>query len=423
VKQKEAELKLSIFIAEHSSVKTIDHLSELLPQIDPTSQILSNLKIHRTKCSMILKNVVAPCMLNDLVQDVGDSLFSIIIDESTDVASDKILCTMIKYFSNQRRNIVTTLYRLILVSQCNAESLFNAVKDQLIVDNLCIHNLIGIGMDGANVMMGAHHSFATLLKAVVPDIIVVKCVCHSLHLCAEYACRELPKCLEFLVREIHSYFSHSPKRIAEYKELYLKLQDKTPKKVTKLAGTRWLAREKAITIILDQWDELYTFFKIASVEDRCFSAEKLVNIMDCPAYKAYMIFLKSNLQVICKTNLLFQNDDVSPFILFQDLSLLLKSMLKKIVVPDQLKKISDAQLVNYDFEQYLMHTDSIYFGYEFNLIFQTLVPQDQGNVKKVCKNFIIQFCKQLQKRLPDNLAILEQINIFSPEIATSQKKT
>jgi len=73
VEQKEAELKLSIFIAEHSSAKTIDHLSELLPQIDPTSQILSNLKIHRTKCSMILKNVVAPCMLNDLVQDVGRS--------------------------------------------------------------------------------------------------------------------------------------------------------------------------------------------------------------------------------------------------------------------------------------------------------------------------------------------------------------
>lgn len=78
-------------------------------------------------------------------------------------------------------------------------------------------------MDGANVMVGAHHSFATLLKAVVPDIIIVKCVCHSLHLCAEYACRELPKCLEFLVREIHSYFSHSLKRIVEYRELYLNL--------------------------------------------------------------------------------------------------------------------------------------------------------------------------------------------------------
>jgi hypothetical protein len=161
---------------------------------------------------------------------------------------------------------------------------------------------------------------------------------------------------------------------------------------------------------------------MASAEDRCFTAEKLVSIMDCPAYKAYIIFLKSNLQVICKTNLLFQSDNVSPFILFQDLLLLFKSMLQKIVVPDQLSKISDTQLINYDFEQYLMHTDSMYFGYEFNLIAKTLVPQDRENVKKGCKHFIIQFCKQLQKRLPDNLAILEQINIFSPEIATSQRK-
>jgi len=175
-------------------VKTIDYLSELLPQIDPKSQILSDFKIHRTKCSMILKNVVALCLLDNLVQDVGDSLFFIIIDESTDVASDKLLCTIIKYFSNQRRNIVITFYRLILISQYNAERLFNAVKNQLIIDNLCINNLIRIGIDGANVMVGAHHIFATLLKAVVPDIIVVKCVCHSLYLCAEYACREFPKC-------------------------------------------------------------------------------------------------------------------------------------------------------------------------------------------------------------------------------------
>lgn len=95
---------------------------------------------------------------------------------------------------------------------------------------------------------------------------------------------------------------------------------------------------------------------------------------------------------------MFQSDDVSSFISFQDLSLLLKSMFKKIV-PDQLKKISDEQFINYDFEQYPMYTDSMYFGYEFDLIAKTLVPQDKENVKKGCKNFIIQFCKQLQETI------------------------
>lgn len=40
---------------------------------------------------MLLKNVVALCMLRELVEDIGDSLYSIIVDESIDVATDKIV--------------------------------------------------------------------------------------------------------------------------------------------------------------------------------------------------------------------------------------------------------------------------------------------------------------------------------------------
>jgi hypothetical protein len=42
---------------------------------------------------------------------------------------------------------------------------------------------------GANVMIGVNHSFSSLLRIEVPDLIVVKCVCHSLHLTAEHLCK------------------------------------------------------------------------------------------------------------------------------------------------------------------------------------------------------------------------------------------
>lgn len=175
-------------------------------------------------------------------------------------------------------------------------------------------------------MVGVHNSFSTLMKSVVPDLVVLKCICHSLHLCAENACKELPRQLEFFVREIYNYFSHSPKRIAEYKKLYFALTDKNPRKISKLSGTRWLARHDAIPSILNQWSELYEFFKKTKKDDKCFTAEQIVDIMDRPAYKAYLIFLlKTNLDVICKTNILFQSDDINPFVLFQDLFLLFKT--------------------------------------------------------------------------------------------------
>ncbi|KAL4702141.1 hypothetical protein ACJJTC_019417 [Scirpophaga incertulas] len=52
-----AELKIAAFISEHCSLLTVDHLISILPQLDPSSDALKNLKIHRTKCSMLIKNV------------------------------------------------------------------------------------------------------------------------------------------------------------------------------------------------------------------------------------------------------------------------------------------------------------------------------------------------------------------------------
>lgn len=361
-------------------------------------------------------------MLLELVEDIADSLFSIIVDESTDLASDKVLCIMIKYYSVKRREIITAFYRLILLERCDAESLFTVVKRQLMNDNLKLKNLIGIGVDGANVMMGQHHSFATLLKKEVPDVVIVKCVCHSLHLCAEKACQMLPKRLEFFVREVHNYFSHSPKRITEYRNLYLNLKGEIPNKVAKLSGTRWLARNAAIHTIMLQWDTLYSFFKKAMIEDRCYMAEQLFLIMDCPAYKAYLIFLRDNLEMICRTNMLFQSENINPFLLFEDIFMLYKSMLRKIVVPMQLELISDAQLTNFNFEQHIMHIDSIVYGYDFDIIAKTMIKDDITDVKFKCRQFLITVCKEIQCRLTQNINILQKIKIFMPESATSQKK-
>jgi hypothetical protein len=372
---------------------------------------------------MILKNVISPCLLNSLLADVGDSSYSLIIDESTDSANLKVLCLMLKYYSARRSTIVTTFYRLILIEDCSAQGLYDAVTNQLAADGLPLNNLAGIGVDGANVMVGKHHSFFTLLQQVIPDLIVVKCVCHSLHLCAEYACKQLPKQLEFLVREVHNYFSHSPKRLNEYRNLYIKLGNlSTPKKVAKLSGTRWLARESAISTILQQWDELFLFFTKAKVEDKCFSAEQIIHIMERPAFKVYLVFLKYNLEKICQVNTMFQSENVNQFLLFQDLLLLFKSILKVIVVPAQLQKISQHNLISFEFDKYLMHDDAIYFGYSFDVVSQDLNPDDKKDVRKRCKQFLVEFCKQVQARLPENINILEKINILKPETATSQKK-
>jgi hypothetical protein len=112
----------------------------------------------------------------NFLKNIKPTLLLQIVDETTDVAGEKILCLMIKYFSCKKNKILTTFYRLILVEKCNAQGLHDCVTNQLIKDNLQIKILVSIGVDGANVMVGTHHSFATLTKSLVPDLIVIKCV-------------------------------------------------------------------------------------------------------------------------------------------------------------------------------------------------------------------------------------------------------
>lgn len=53
-------------------------------------------------------------------------------------------------------------------------------------------NLIGFASDGANVMTGKHNSVMSRLKEEIPNIFLMRCICHSFHLCASTACENYP---------------------------------------------------------------------------------------------------------------------------------------------------------------------------------------------------------------------------------------
>ncbi|CAD6221992.1 GSCOCG00011696001-RA-CDS [Cotesia congregata] len=204
------------------------------------------MKLHRTKCAALIKNILSPCMLEDLVNDMKKSPYSLIMNECTDISTEKILCIMVRYFSFKKKELLTTFYGIVTIVDATANGIHSALKLQLEADGLSLKNLVGIGVDGANVMVGVNHSVSSLLKQEVPDIVIIKCICHSLHLCAEKAAETLPRQLEYLVREAHNWFSNSPKRKDEYKKLNKVMNSdeakKNPKKIAGLSGTRWLAR-------------------------------------------------------------------------------------------------------------------------------------------------------------------------------------
>ncbi|XP_044019226.1 uncharacterized protein LOC122859598 [Aphidius gifuensis] len=121
------DIKLVINAAVHGTMCSLDHITEILNQYSKGSS-LANLKLHRTKASMLITNVIGPSLLHELIDDVDDQPYSIILDESTDVSTNKFMAYCIRYFSLKQKKIITNFLGFSLVTITTAVELHAVFK-------------------------------------------------------------------------------------------------------------------------------------------------------------------------------------------------------------------------------------------------------------------------------------------------------
>ncbi|XP_046805877.1 uncharacterized protein LOC124419648 [Lucilia cuprina] len=189
------EVKLSLFFAEHNvALQVIDHLVPLLKQIAPDSNIIQNFQLGRTKCTQIIRNVLAKQENVNLITKLKTNKFSVLINESTDVALKKSMCVLVRYFDDEEEKTFVKLLDLIPVDiDCTAEAIYSKFKECILKNNIPFENIIGLCCDGAHVMVGRNNSFTSRLLKDNENIITVKCICHSAAIIANKACLMLPR--------------------------------------------------------------------------------------------------------------------------------------------------------------------------------------------------------------------------------------
>ena len=91
-KLKIAELELAVGVTCHCPVLAVDHLSEIIKR-NRVGSTLEKLKLYRTKCSKLITKVIFPALKEELLLKLETAkCFCLLVDESTDIASDKSLC-------------------------------------------------------------------------------------------------------------------------------------------------------------------------------------------------------------------------------------------------------------------------------------------------------------------------------------------
>lgn len=120
--------KLALYVACHTSINAVDHLNDVCKVAFHGNSLTANLRLHRSKCTCILNNVLAPYFQHNLITDIGNSFFSIIIYESKDISIQKFLGIIIIYFSESQNQIVTTFLDMPQLFDFSASAIVEVIK-------------------------------------------------------------------------------------------------------------------------------------------------------------------------------------------------------------------------------------------------------------------------------------------------------
>jgi hypothetical protein len=111
----------------------------------------------------------------NLTKKLRETKFSILIDESTDVSTNKQLAIVVRYFDQNSGQVCSKFFELIQIvtatnPEANAEHLrvYEAVISTFKEREIPIKNIIGFASDGANVMMGEKNSVSSRLTTECP---------------------------------------------------------------------------------------------------------------------------------------------------------------------------------------------------------------------------------------------------------------
>ncbi|XP_057321770.1 uncharacterized protein LOC130665418 [Microplitis mediator] len=231
---------MACFLAKNNLPFNIaDDLKNLVQSVCPDSELAKHITFGRTKAHAIITNVTGKVSYEELVDRLRKEKFSLIVDESTDRSTTKHMALVVR--TAMDFNVQDNFLSLIPVTDCTAVALHQACKDFSEKENIPYkENMIGYAFDGANNMFGRHHSLAALFAKDIPNLFLMKCICHSFHLCASNACRSLLRRVEDFARDGYSYSKNSPKRLGDYKEFQNHLNIK-PNKLLHPSQTRWLS--------------------------------------------------------------------------------------------------------------------------------------------------------------------------------------
>lgn len=407
---RQAEMRLCAYVAENNlPLSIMDSLPGLLKALDPESPVLQHLTCSHTKTAYLMKNALATHTLNTLANKLRNNFFSFIVDDI-----QKFLVIIVRYYDENLRDVEDSFFNILdIESSWNSFELFQEV----------LNFLNGINVPASNLLALSHYNSSTTeapserVQELSQYAYIPGNVDHSVHLCAAEACKELPTLVEDLCNDIYKFIEKKkPKRLANLKDIE-KVLDSKFRASLKSSTTNQITVCNIVDVIIENWDDLVSYFNMAATDDREKKAEIILQSLKNPIFKAYFLFLNSFLPSLKQITQESPNKTQSLPELLMGIADELKRVLRYYMQHEYVDETPIPSLKPGD-DRYFLRIDQVYFAIDVIALKQEIDPifyNDIQDFQVRCLNFYIVFCEQLLKKIDFTDPILQNLVMLSPQ--------
>ena len=350
-------------VCHHQSFSSNDCTNVLLPTVFPDSKIASKFSSARTKCSAIIKNVLAPHIIAEVVKDINNSSFYSISTDASNHNAEKIFPLIVQYFS-RKNGLQIKLLRVKSLPNETSETISNFCRESLIELGLDVKKCVAFGGDNTNtnfggrLRKGTNNVFLKVKESMNDSMEGVGCPAHILHNAAHTAANVLSIDVEVIVVKAFSYSRIYTVRTEKLKEFcdFVGVQYAS---VLSHSKTRWLSLMRAVERILKLFEALKSFF--ASEEK---APQILLDFFNNPLSEAYLYFVHSLEYVFSSRIMKIEKRDNSIIEVLgclKEIVALIKARMDEKFIPLSVKRcLKDDEITSQEMKKFLLEVDNNY---------------------------------------------------------------
>ncbi|XP_042055756.1 zinc finger MYM-type protein 1-like [Salvia splendens] len=161
----------------------------------------ANNQMNSPRIQKELANACASEVTLAIVNDIGDKVFTLLVDEARDVSMKEQMGVVLRYVNNEGY-VIERFIGIVHVTDTSSHTLKCAIDDLLVKHNLSLSKVRGQGYDGASNMRGEFNGLKSLILQENPYAMYIHCLSHQLQLIIVAVAKGIR-----VVKDVFSYVS------------------------------------------------------------------------------------------------------------------------------------------------------------------------------------------------------------------------